>query len=98
MKSAMLRIQNDLKEINPDDFNKNIAYAKLEDGHPLVVKASVIGPRSTTYEGTIFEVKIQFSDNYPVKKQKTFLHQFIHFIFLLVFITYNYSYDRSKSS
>jgi ubiquitin-protein ligase len=97
MASAILRIKNDLKDINYDDYNEYIAYAELQKGHPLTVEACLIGPRSTAYEDVIFIVKIQFPDNYPVKKQKLFfINLFIYYF--VEFTTYNYMHGRNKLS
>ncbi len=97
MAFAILRIKKDLKDINDDDYNECIAYAELQQGHPLTVEACLIGPRSTAYEDDTFIVKIQFPDDYPVKKQKLFfINLFIYYF--VVFITYNYMHGRNKSS
>jgi ubiquitin-protein ligase len=94
----MLRIIRDLKDIISDGPNENIAYAEPQDGYPLVVKACIIGPKSTPYEGNIFEVKIQFPDNYPVKNPNFFLNQLVHLILFLDFTTYSYIYWTNGSS
>jgi len=74
--AAIFRIENDLKDFNYDDYNEYIAYAKRQDEDPLIVEACLIGPKSTPYEDDTFIVKIKFSDNYPVKKQKLFFINF----------------------
>ncbi len=95
MAIAILRIENDLKDINYDDYNEYIAYAELQNGHPLIVEACLIDPRSALYEDDTFIVKIEFRDDYPVKKQKLFFINFFIYCFV-EFTTYNYMHGTNK--
>jgi ubiquitin-protein ligase len=90
MQSAIIRIKNDLADLNYDDSDQITIYVELQPDNPLLVKVCVI-----ENEDDIFEVTMQFPTDYPVKKQKFF---FINLLFFLVFITYNHNYGRRKLS
>lgn len=67
--SARFRIKNDLEDLKSADRNNDIVDVQIQDSYPLMVKSSILGPRGTTYENEVFDIVIEFSDNYPVSKQ-----------------------------
>ena len=89
MQAAHIRIQNDLNDIHTNGDDKILAYIESQDDHALVVKAYVSGPKLTIYENDRFEVTMNVSEDYPVKKQYFYPSDCVHFD-----ITFSFHHQR----
>lgn len=65
-KSAMLRLLNDLKEIQTNPI-EGVSAVPLDDENMFEWHCNFKGPKGTSWEGSIFHLILFFPDEYPAK-------------------------------
>ena len=66
MCAAIIRIQHDLQEVHDDPWYDSIVQIEQALDHPSVVTALLIGPSSSSHESDIYQMTMDFPENYPV--------------------------------
>lgn len=66
--STLLRLQNELKEINENPPTN--CSAGMIDDDIYNWQATILGPQGSPYENGIFYLKIEFPEDYPFKPPK----------------------------
>lgn len=68
---ALKRIMRDLKEINTDESHaKNGIYISYDESNLSMVRAMIIGPKDTPYEGGFYLFEFRFGSTYPFEPPK----------------------------
>jgi len=64
-KSALKRIQNEMKDFTAEDAPANITAGPISNDNLFLWDATIAGPEGTPYEGGIFFLRIEFPPDYP---------------------------------
>jgi len=64
-KNAIMRIISDIKSLKDDSLRKEKIYIHWNEDNVFNVKALIIGPDDTPYEGGFYFFDIYFPENYP---------------------------------
>jgi ubiquitin-conjugating enzyme E2 Z len=67
---ATKRILSDLKIIKKNELDKHNIFVSTSDDDIYSIKAMIIGPEDTPYEGGFFFFDINFPKNYPMEPPK----------------------------
>jgi ubiquitin-conjugating enzyme E2 A len=77
-RSAQLRLMSDINQINTDPVD-GITAGPVDDNDMYNWIATIMGPENTPFEGGIFKIALQFTDEYPVKPPRVrFLSEMYH--------------------
>ena len=69
-KLATKRILSDIKIIKKNELDKHNIFVSTNDENMYNIKAMIIGPDDTPYEGGFYFFDINFPDNYPLQPPK----------------------------
>ena len=67
---AVKRILSDLKIVKSNNLDKHNIYVCSNDENIYNIKAMIIGPDDTPYEGGFYFLDITFPKNYPMDPPK----------------------------
>ena len=63
---AMKRIRDEYREINRHpNLNIGLIVGLPEEDNIFKWRASLTGPRDSSYKGGLFDLRVEFPDNYP---------------------------------
>ena len=75
--SAQIRLLKDLKELHDSPLED--ASAAPRDGDIMTWVGVIFGPDGTVFEGRLFDILIEFGEDYPINAPKvTFLSDIFH--------------------
>ena len=66
IRAATLRLMSDLKSLQTD-CPPGVSASPVSESDLFTWVASIVGPDESPFEGGIFQIRVQFPDQYPEK-------------------------------